>query len=104
MSTGSDPVAVLRDPATIRARAHLLLDLGKKGELRHFSVNFGKLGEVADFVATVIRGNYPDLQIPYHEVGIASNRGSARHGEYVPGSCTHRPSSDGSWFHLKPGR
>ncbi len=24
--------------------------------------------------------------------GIASNRGSARHGEYVPGSCTHRPS------------
>ncbi len=27
-----------------------------------------------------------------YEVGIASNRGSARHGEYVPGSCTHRPS------------
>ena len=27
-----------------------------------------------------------------HEVGIASNRGSACHGEYVPGPCTHRPS------------
>ncbi len=27
-----------------------------------------------------------------HEAGIASNRGSARHGEYVPGPCTHRPS------------
>ena len=27
-----------------------------------------------------------------HEVGIASNRGSACRGEYVPGSCTHRPS------------
>ena len=26
------------------------------------------------------------------EDGIASNRGSARHGEYVPGLCTHRPS------------
>ena len=26
------------------------------------------------------------------EVGIASNRGSARRGEYVPGPCTHRPS------------
>ena len=24
--------------------------------------------------------------------GIASNRGSARRGEYVPGPCTHRPS------------
>jgi len=24
-----------------------------------------------------------------HEAGIASNRGSERHGEYVLGSCTH---------------
>ncbi len=32
-----------------------------------------------------------------HEVGIASNRGSARHGEYVPGPCTHRPSHHLSW-------
>ena len=34
-----------------------------------------------------------------HEVGIASNRGSARHGEYVLGSCTHCPSSHGSCFY-----
>jgi hypothetical protein len=27
-----------------------------------------------------------------HEAGIASNRRSARCGEYVPGPCTHRPS------------
>ena len=32
-----------------------------------------------------------------HEAGIASNRGSARHGEYVLESCTHRPSSQESW-------
>ena len=30
--------------------------------------------------------------IRLHEVGIASNRGSACRGEYVLGSCTHRPS------------
>ena len=30
------------------------------------------------------------------EAGIASNRGSAYHGEYVPGPCTHRPSHHGS--------
>jgi hypothetical protein len=36
-----------------------------------------------------------------HEVGIASNRRSARYGEYVPGPCTHRPSHHGSWFYLK---
>ena len=27
------------------------------------------------------------------EVGVASNRGSACRGEYVPGLCTHRPSN-----------
>ena len=32
-----------------------------------------------------------------HEVGVASNRGSACRGEYVPGPCTHRPSHHGSW-------
>jgi hypothetical protein len=39
--------------------------------------------------------------IRLHEVGIASNRGSACHGEYVPGPCTHRPSRHGSWCRLK---
>src|SRR6186713_1698767 len=36
------------------------------------------------------------------EVGIASNRGSARRGEYVPGPCTHRPSHHESRQHPKP--
>jgi hypothetical protein len=38
-----------------------------------------------------------ESEIRLHEVGIASNRGSARRGEYVPGPCTHRPSRHGSW-------
>ena len=37
-----------------------------------------------------------------HEVGIASNRRSACCGEYVPGPCTHRPSSHESGQHPKP--
>ena len=36
------------------------------------------------------------LQLDSMNVGIASNRGSACRGEYVPGSCTHRPSRHGS--------
>ena len=36
-----------------------------------------------------------------YEGGIASNRGSARRGEYVPGPCTHRPSRHGSWQYPK---
>ena len=35
-----------------------------------------------------------------HEAGIASNRRSACCGEYVLGSCTHRPSRQESWGHL----
>jgi hypothetical protein len=36
-----------------------------------------------------------------HEVGIASNPGSACRGEYVPGPCTHRPSHHESWLYPK---
>ncbi len=36
-----------------------------------------------------------------HEVGIASNRGSERYGEYVPGPCTHGPSHHLSWQYPK---
>ena len=35
------------------------------------------------------------------EVGIASNRVSARRGEYVPGPCTHRPSHHESPLYQK---
>ena len=37
-----------------------------------------------------------------HEDGVASNPGSARQGECVPGSCTHRLSRHGSWRDPKP--
>ena len=36
------------------------------------------------------------LVIADQHAAIASNRGSACHGEYVPGPCTHRPSHHGS--------
>ena len=36
-----------------------------------------------------------------YEVGIASNRESACHGEYVPGPCTHRPSHHESRLYRK---
>ncbi len=40
-----------------------------------------------------------------YEGGIASNRGSACRGEYVPGPCTHRPSHHESCVYPKsPGQ
>ena len=42
---------------------------------------------------------------PAHEAGISSNRRSARCGEYVPGSCTHRPSHhESQWQQKYQGR
>src|SRR5215216_4798856 len=38
------------------------------------------------------------------EGGVASNRGSACRGEYVPGPCTHRPSHHGSRQYPKSAR
>ena len=35
-----------------------------------------------------------------HEAGIASNGRSAHYREYVPGSCTHRPSNHESHQYL----
>jgi hypothetical protein len=65
-SVEADAVAILRDPATIRRRAHELLKIGRDGGLRHFRVNSDRLAAVADFTADVIRNHYPDLDIPYH--------------------------------------
>src|SRR3712207_2782936 len=38
------------------------------------------------------------------EGGVATNRGSACRGEYVPGPCTHRPSHHGSRQYPKSTR
>lgn len=59
-------VTALRNPATVRLRAAAMLDAGIAGTLRHFDVHMEKLADVADYVADVIRANYPDLRIPYH--------------------------------------
>lgn len=65
-ASNEDPVSILRNPATVRRRAHILLDKGREGELEHFTVETGRMGEVASYVAAVIRENYPDLNIPFH--------------------------------------
>ena len=52
--------------------------IGGNDESRSKSLNFLAFGLVSE--------------TRNHEGGIASNRGSARRGEHVPGSCTHRLS------------
>jgi Protein of unknown function (DUF1688). len=59
-------VAWLRSPEAIRARCHELLALGERDALPNFHVHFDAMPAAADYVAKVIRENYPTLEIPYH--------------------------------------
>ncbi len=42
------------------------------------------------------------LQLARMKLELLVTVGQLYCGEYVPGSCTHRPSRHGSWQHLKP--
>lgn len=58
---------VLRDPTTIRARAHALLARARAGESAYFVISpDAALDDTAQQVATVTRERYPDGRIPYH--------------------------------------
>jgi hypothetical protein len=59
-------LAILREPATIRARSHALLDRAVANHSRYFTVHLDRLRDAAAYVADVIREAYPSLDIPYH--------------------------------------
>jgi hypothetical protein len=59
-------IASLRSAAAVRARAHMILDRGRQGQLAHFRVQLDRLPRAADYVAATIRENYPDLRVPPH--------------------------------------
>ncbi|MEC4811939.1 MAG: URC4/urg3 family protein [Scytonema sp. PMC 1069.18] len=59
-------VAYLRSPVAIRERCGQLFTMAVEGKSRHFSCDLTHLGRVADYVISVMREEYPDLQIPFH--------------------------------------
>ena len=66
LNVPADAVAWIKTPDAVRERCHALLALGEAGKLTHFSLDLGRMEATADFVADVIRDNYPSLDIPYH--------------------------------------
>jgi hypothetical protein len=56
----------LLTPAAVRERAHEMLGLALDGELSDWRVDLTQLEPVADRVATVIRTQYPSLEVPFH--------------------------------------
>ena len=66
------------------------------GYTRATSVNKGKRTREGGQISKITSQFGLQSATRLHEAGIASNRGSECRGEYVPGSCTHRPSHHGS--------
>jgi Protein of unknown function (DUF1688) len=60
------PAAWLLTPEAVRDRCNAVLALAEQDRLPHFRFDPARLDVVADYVAAVIRENYPDLAIPYH--------------------------------------
>jgi hypothetical protein len=63
--TEHDALSLLTAQA-VRSRAKLMLELGLRGELSHFTVHPDRMDGVADAVLATISKNYPSLDIPFH--------------------------------------
>ena len=60
------PLALLRDPATIRVRCAAVLKSVEDNNSANFRLDREALGTVADRVAALTLRRFPDLRIPYH--------------------------------------
>lgn len=65
LSLTKEQVDYLLSPTAIRERAQKILQLTESGK-GHFEYHPEKLDETVDYVLSVIRQNYPDLNIPFH--------------------------------------
>ena len=63
---GRDPLAALRDPATIRMRCAAVTRAVDNGLSGWFTIDRSQLPVVAREVAALTRERFPDLKIPYH--------------------------------------
>ncbi|MBI1406453.1 MAG: DUF1688 family protein [Caulobacter sp.] len=64
--TDTDAARSLLTAAAVRDRAHEMLGVALAGGLSDWSVDLDQLKPVADRVATVIRSQYPSLEVPFH--------------------------------------
>lgn len=62
----ADPLARLREPATIRLRCAAITEAVAAGRSGWFRLDRTRLAEAADRVAALTRERFPGLKIPYH--------------------------------------
>jgi hypothetical protein len=64
-ATERDALSLLTAQA-VRDRAGMMLEIGLRDGLSHFTINLDRMDTVADAVLATIRKNYPSLNIPFH--------------------------------------
>jgi hypothetical protein len=62
----NEAVRRLRQPATIRQRCAAITEVVARGQSPHFTLQRGRLDDVAERVATLTRSRFPTLQVPFH--------------------------------------
>ena len=65
-SPSRHPLALLRDPGTVRARCAAVLRAVESNVSEHFNVDRGRLQPATDRVVDLTLKRYPDLRVPYH--------------------------------------
>lgn len=89
LSLTIDQVNYLLSPPAIRDRAAKIFNLTENGKT-HFVFHPDKMSETVDYVLSVIRKNYPSLQIPFH----------SRWGHFRVGGIDRVQKLDASLAHL----
>jgi Protein of unknown function (DUF1688) len=64
-ATERDALSLLSAQA-VRDRAGMMLEIGLRDGLSHFTIDLDRMDGVADAVLATIRKNYPSLNIPFH--------------------------------------
>lgn len=65
INSHADDIGYIMSTRAVRDRSRQMLDTALSGGTA-FAVNLDKLDAAADVVVDVIRGQYPDLEVPYH--------------------------------------
>lgn len=56
-----DPAGYLRSIYAVRERSRLVLDKGKRNQLRHFNVDMSKFPDTAHYIVSIIKVLLPKL-------------------------------------------
>lgn len=98
-----DPAGYLRSIYAVRDRSKLVLEKAKKNQLKHFTVDMTKFGDVASFVVSIIKVRLPAPPPPPNRSSrrCSNSRPPPVQRDYAPDYAAIPPH--GRWQHFDVG-